>query len=391
MRRMRMSRADWISILVLVVGQLGAGPDEKGDGRLKFVESIPRDDLAGASAVAIDPDGKFLYATGWKSSSVLAFARDAKTGTLDHRQTISSQDILQGATSLSVSPDGRLAFAAAFRSRAAVLYLRDAATGELTQADVAGDGGGGVRFSWPIRTVFSPSSKFAYVLDDMGPGGQGAVVAFRVRDDALELVAIDLGRDGCYHGARGFAFHPDNKTLFVTCSKAGTLVVADCDAKTGVTNVRQVIKDDEEDARGLAGALGVVVSPDGRFVYVSSGRFGGDNAVSAFRLDSDGRLSLLQEFVDGDGTLRGFEGGNQLTISPDGLNVYASATLSGAVASFRRDPATGRLTFLETLPDGGEGDGLGAGGIRVSPDGDFVYVATEDKKALSVFKRASDK
>jgi DNA-binding beta-propeller fold protein YncE len=75
----------------------------------------------------------------------------------------------------------------------------------------------------------------------------------------------------------------------------------------------------------------------------------------------------------------------------DGLNVYAVATLSGTVASFRRDPTSGKLVYLETLADGGEGGVNGATGIVISPDGQFVYVATEDKRAISVLRRAQGK
>jgi 6-phosphogluconolactonase (cycloisomerase 2 family) len=388
---LRLNRWAPISALVLGVGLSGAAPEEKGDGRLTLIASVPRDELAGVVGATISPDGRFLYASSWQAATVTTFARDPRTGQLEHKQTVADGAVLAGTTAISLSPDGRFAIASAFQARTAVLYRRDAETGELTQADVARDGQGGVRFQWPIDAALSPDGKFAYILDDRGPdeGSQGAVVAFRVAAGRLELVGTDQGKDGCYYGARGLAFHPDGRTLFVACSRAGTLVVANRDEQTGETSVRQVIKDNEEDAHGLAGAMGIAVSPDGRFVYVSAGRFEGDDAVSAFRLTSDGHLAFLQEFLNGEGDLRGFEGGNQIAISPDGRNVYAAATRSGTVASFRRDPAAGKLRYLETLPDGGEGGGLGAAGIGISPDGRFVYVATEDKRAISVFERGS--
>jgi DNA-binding beta-propeller fold protein YncE len=89
--------------------------------------------------------------------------------------------------------------------------------------------------------------------------------------------------------------------------------------------------------------------------------------------------------------LQGFLGGNELAVSPDGLNVYAAATRSGSVASFHRDPESGKLTYLETITDCAEGGPNGAAGISVSPDNQFVYVATEDKSAVSIFKRDAGK
>ncbi len=231
------------------------------------------------------------------------------------------------------------------------------------------------------------------MLDDTGVGDeiQGAVVSFRIEDGKLVIVGTDAGKAGCYAGGRGLAFHPDGKTLFVVCNRAGTLVVADRDPIAGWTRVRQVIKDEEGNVHGLDGAMGVVVSRDGRFVYVNSGRFQGDNAVSVFRLSTNGRLSLVQEIINGQGLLNGFEGGNNLAITPDGLNVYAVATRSGTIACFSRDPGTGKLTLIETIPDGAEGNGFGAASASISPDGRFVYVPTEDKKAISIFRREMDR
>jgi len=78
-------------------------------------------------------------------------------------------------------------------------------------------------------------------------------------------------------------------------------------------------------------------------------------------------------------------------VSPDGRNVYAAATRSASVASFRRDPESGKLTCRATIPDCAEGGPNGAAGIDISPDSQFVYVATEDKSVISIFERALGK
>ncbi len=89
--------------------------------------------------------------------------------------------------------------------------------------------------------------------------------------------------------------------------------------------------------------------------------------------------------------VRRFAGGNQLTLSPDGRRVYAAGTRSGVIACTAREPETGTLTPRGVVPDGGppgpSGQALGAAGVTISQDGNFLYVATEDKSTISVFQR----
>jgi 6-phosphogluconolactonase (cycloisomerase 2 family) len=370
-------------VLSLPAGSAVRASDEKSLGQLKLVESVARDDLSQVVCVAFSPDARFVYASAWTPANLVVFARDEKTGKLDHAQTLNDRDTLAGTTSVSISPDGRFAAAAAFQSKTAVLFTRDAKTGHLTQSDLARDGEAGVKLAFPIEAAFSPDSRFVYILDAQ----TGAIVAFRISDSKLVLSSTDEGKDGCYAGARGMAFHPDGKTIFVACERSNSLVVAERDLETGRTRVVQVIKDDEGDVHGLSGAMGVASSADGRFVYVSAGRFQGDDAVSVFQLGADRRLIFVQEFINGQGEFQDFEGGNHLSVSRDGLNVYAAATRSSSIACFRRHPVTGRLTYLETIPDGGAKESLGATATLVSPDGKFVYAPTEDEKSISVFAR----
>jgi 6-phosphogluconolactonase (cycloisomerase 2 family) len=374
-------------VLVWSAAALGAAV-EKGEGRLTFVDRLVHDDLTGTVTTTISPDGKFIYSAAWSAGKVATLKRDLETGKLSLEQTIGDPDTLAGTTSIAVSPDGKLAVATAFMTRTVVLFQRDPETGRLTISDVARDGTNDVRLGFPIRAAFSPDGRHVYVIDDNEPEGEdGALVGFKFNDGKLELVGRDVGQAHCYSGARGVAIHPDGKTIFVTANRANTLVAADRDPATGKTSVRQVVRDDEGDVHALGGAFGTGVSDDGRFVYVASGRFQGDNSVSAYRLGSDGKLSLVQEVVDP----KDFNGANQLDVSPDGRNLYVAGTKSRTVACFKRDPSTGRVEFLEALPDGGDGGENGAASVSVSPDGRFVHVATEDGRAVTTFRRETEK
>ncbi len=116
-------------------GKGGGDPTKVTDGAPEPVEVYKRDDLGAPTSVVVSPDGKFLYASAWKSASHVVFKRDAASGKLEHVQTLSDAALLDGATDLRLSPDGKLAAAAAFRSQSVVLYRRDAKSGKLTQLD----------------------------------------------------------------------------------------------------------------------------------------------------------------------------------------------------------------------------------------------------------------
>jgi 6-phosphogluconolactonase (cycloisomerase 2 family) len=89
--------------------------------------------------------------------------------------------------------------------------------------------------------------------------------------------------------------------------------------------------------------------------------------------------ALVQLEVQRDGTngVDGLDGADGLAISPDGAYLYVASEVDGAVAVFRRS-ASGALGFVEAVHDGVDGvDGIGgAQAVAVSPDGAHLYVAS---------------
>ena len=377
------------------------------DGPYTYVGSVNRGDLRSVTSVVVSPDGEHLYAAAWVPATISRYECDPLTGSLDHQQSMIDPDVFGGAVALRLSPDGRYAASTAFQSKAVVLFKRDPDSGVLERLDIARNGEEGVRgLNWVVDAAFSPDARFLYVIDSKGSGmsagsGGGAVTTFRItEDEELEWVATSEGVNDCFAGARGTTMGPGGDRLYVAASGAGALTVLDRDAASGALDVLQVIRDGEGIAGGLAGAMGVDVSPDGRHVYVVSGRFEGDNAVSVFESQPDGKLALVQELISGEETagsegdeilvgpdgrnaegMRGFDGGNEILVSPDGRYVFAAGTKSGTVVGFERDPDTGRLTYLQTL-DTATG---GAAGLGISPDGNALYVAAENGGGIAIY------
>ncbi|MFO0966953.1 MAG: PKD domain-containing protein [Gemmataceae bacterium] len=161
---------------------------------------------------------------------------------------------------------------------------------------------------------------------------------------------------------------------------------------------------------GLNGVSAAAVSGDGKYVYVAARD---DNSVSVFQRNSDGTLSLLQVTKEGDNGATGLNHAADLVLSPDGKFVYVAgdeiaifsrvaitgrlvyrgffharmehlaislndggANLYGSagrvVTRFARDASTGMLTSVQTTPAGSN-----IADIAVNPDGSNLYLALD--------------
>ncbi len=357
----------------------------KGDAGLKYLSGVQHEGLLGAVTVDISPDGKFVYVPGFQRSAMNVFERDAITGSLTHRSSLAEPAQLGGVVTVRLSPDGKQAVAAAFGTTSLGLLSRDATSGELKLV-ASWQGQPEAPLQWPIDATFSTDGQFVYGVDDH----RAAVVVLKIADGKrLTHVQSFVEPTGAFAGARGITAHPDGKTLYVSSYQAGALAVLDRDAASGQVRVRQILRDEQDGVHGLSGTMSVCVSRDGKFVYSTSGRFEGDNAVTVFQVGDGGKLKVLQEFINDQSDLTNFTGGNEMCLSPDDTWLYASGTTSCSLACFRRDAQSGKLQFVTTICNEATGAGanLGANGVACSSDGRFLYLALEDAGGISVFER----
>ncbi len=297
--------------------------------------------LDGAAGVAISPDGSHVYAASRTDDAIAIFARDPDNGTLRFVEAVFDSDPvvdgLDGVDFVAVSPDGRNLYTLSSSTHSLALFGRDADSGELTF---------------------------------LGSFRDGQAGANRIREPSCLAVS------------------PDGTQVYVTSRRDDALTVFARDPETGLLEVSAEFVDNTAGVDGLDGASFVAVSPDGASVYVSSAT---DDAVAVFGRQQNGMLTFLEVFFNGAGNvIDGLEGASSLSVSPDGLRVYAAAELDNALTVFARNPDTGRLTFLTGLFDGVGGiDGLdGADALAISPDSRHVYVASNDDNALAVFERS---
>lgn len=289
---------------------------------------------------------------------------------------------LDGAAAAALSKSGLHVYVAAAGSDAVAAFLRLPSTGALIQLGGTGactseTGSGGLcadgrALDEPRGIAVSPDSKHLYVASTTSDG----IAAF-AREDKTGVIAQLAGTAGCVTedgtggscadgvalgGARSIALSANGKSLYVASRDSDAVAAFARDTKSGaLTQLAGTAGCTSE--TGTAGACvngvaldfptGVAVSPNGKNVYVTAS---GSNAVSVFARDvKTGALTQLAGTagcVSEDGTGGLCADGTALlapfavAVSQNGKSVYVASRDSNAVAVFARDFKTGALTQL---------------------------------------------
>ena len=174
------------------------------------------------------------------------------------------------------------------------------------------------------------------------------------------LLAVDLGTDSVYSykldtttgklalvgtakvkpgaGPRHLAFHPTGQFAYIANELDSTIVAAAYDADRGVLTPGQALRTVPAGAPTTPRnyPAEVVVSADGRFVYLSNR---GHDSVALFAVEQGGARLRFVEAVPTGGKFP-----RHITFDPTGRFLFAANQNSNTVTSFRVDLATGRLT-----------------------------------------------
>jgi 6-phosphogluconolactonase (cycloisomerase 2 family) len=328
------------------------------DGTLMFAGTVPdtTPGLAGATALATSPTGSDLYVASPSAGTVAAFRGNAQTDGLDPIGTTTG---IAGVSRLVLSQDGSTLAALSGSTETLTLLARDEATGALTPnltKDVAFEGD-----DLPNTDVIAVASDGATVYSNEGG----------LRADRRDPADGSLMPIGTLSGftPSALAVSPDSQNVYGIAGDA--LAVFQRGGNESVPVLLETKQDGVDGVDGLAGASAVVVSGDGKHVYVGGA---GDAAIAAFSRDtSSGALTFLQAI--------GSPNPVAMALSPDGADLYVANDAS--VVLLQRDTSTGLLSSGPSFTD----DSLGPiARIVVTGDGKFVYVVNLPP-SIAMFQR----
>jgi hypothetical protein len=360
------------------IGEEGFHQEAIGCGKL-----LPAKTLENSYEAKVSPDGRFVYSVA-EEGDLIEYSRNLASGALTvigcitaTTEACASENVTTSALemkapqALAISADGASVYVVTFEG-VLVEFERNTETGLLIEASCIGHevtsacaAKGAKGLHEPYGVAISPNGKNVYVASN----GDGAVAEFSRNTTTGALTQLASANDCISSSA---------------LSECGTIIAG----------------------KELERAIGLVVSPDERNVYVAAGSTAGEGAIVALERNEseEGALELLPTTeacvseVLAECT-KGVEinGPEDLVISSDGKNVYSNSFKDSAVLEFQREPS-GALTQLASpnacvmnAPAAAgctEGKGLQETlGVAISPGGENVYASSSAGDDEAAFNR----
>ncbi len=358
------------------------------------------DNLERPNAVLVSDDGKFVYTAGFGSHSIIVFSRNSSTGALTFRQSVinGAKDLngtvvlgITGASSIALSPDNQFLYATGYNDSALAVFKRNAVMGTLEFIESFTDGNNGID---GLASAFDVevTQNYVYVAGVF----DNAIAIFQRDTNSGKLSYIGVEKGAQLTQVIDLALSPDQKQLYAVSANTDSLLAYNLNPDNGALTVLQTLTDTVGDATGLDSVNSVVVSDDGMNVYVAADAT--NNAISTYaRNVSSGVLTFVETIRDGDDSalgipVDGLNGAYDVRVSPEGNYVYVAGTTDNAVAIFQRNrDNNGRLAFVDVLRDGVDGvNGIGgARALAPSPLGAHIYVAGFFDNAIGILRVAS--
>jgi 6-phosphogluconolactonase (cycloisomerase 2 family) len=327
---------------------------DRASGELLQMQVV--DDVRNPSWLALNPTQTRLYAIseveswqGKRSGAVVSYAIDAASMQLTRLGAVSSAGTLPAHA--SVHPSGKFVFVANYGGGNAAVFPV-AADGSLQEAS---DVRPSVGPRHHARAIDDPPGQFALSDHDAphlhmvapDPSGQFVVandagldltLIWRLDAQAGRLLPADTPVLAAPSGSgpRHFAFHPSGKFFYNLYEHDAKVAVYDYDAARGAMRLKQSVSALPPKFAGSNLASEILISPDGRFLYVSNRLH---SSVTLFAVAADGQLRTISEIWTHADSPR------SAAIDPSGEFLFSCNQKGDSITSFRINALSGALSF----------------------------------------------
>jgi DNA-binding beta-propeller fold protein YncE len=301
--------------------------------------------LEGALGVAYLSQGDQVVVTGFYDGALTQFSKNKNSYRFNktisdgiHYERVFHSDVpvgkldtlgLLGAWDVIKTRDEKQLLAASYMSNAVAIF------------DITSDG----------RIVFNKAIKDAKPLENSL--GKPVSLALSLLNDELYVLGFD------------------NHQLTIFGRKYGGDLLVKQVIKNGVAGVEQFVNPQK-----------VVVSPEGKFLYVACS---GSNAIVVFQKKETGQYAFVQAVNNSDIGGSGLEGASSLAISADGSKIYAAGE-AGHGLYFFSTGVDGRLIYNSKLLTVRDKEIKRISSLTLTDDNQHLLVATGKGNSLLVFK-----
>lgn len=317
----------------------------------------------------------FMYAgsyTKGTSKGIYAWTLDGKSGALAPLGLVAETP---EAAHLWIAPNGRTLYTVNWETQGAVSVFRIAPhSGALTFLNKTSSHG-----AQPNQVVVDPSGKVAVAVNYT----TGSLAAYKLEPDGKLGEAFYADRhtgkplSPKQPGAKqhGIAFSKDDKYMFIADLGLDRVYTYRFDA-----NAPSITPADPPFVQTHAGAgpRRIQTSPDGKFLYVNHET---DSEVSVYAI-THGALKEIQVIGTVPEADKGKNSTAEIVISNDGRHLYVSNRGHDSIAIFAVDQRTGLLRRTENVPSGGRTPR----NIRLDPTGKWFFAANEGAGNIAEFK-----
>lgn len=236
--------------------------------------------------------------------------------------------------------------------------------------------------------AFSPDGKNVYV------GSYDGFAWFSFNEDESKLTwegtLIDGGNGGeGVSDGHAVIVSPDGKFIYLAAGyQEHSVTVYERKAGTGEPVYKAIYRDGANGISTMKYPYGCTMDKNGDHLYIVSKDWDGNSVVWFQRNKETGLLTFGGKLVDNTDGVDGLLGAAQICLSKDELHAYVASFGENSLSYYDRNPTTGALIYKGNLKDGENGvDGLEkVYWVAAHPNGKYLYTGAQDESAVAWFE-----